>query len=351
MRKEISKAVKERLNKISGVINGVPNTVPNEMRTTFNFKGRKSPLIAEKIIECICSDEDVLYDPFMGSGSFVYAAMGNVKKIYATELDNYTFNAVNALMCKVDMLKLEEIYQKVRTTAYNDIMVLYETSCCGKINYINKLLFDPDEGENGLYSPLPNREIVDGKNIKLVRKCPICGEKAKKFDDSDYQKLSIVEQISAKRFPKSKYIANSRINITSSTGADNYDRIFTHRNQVALLILQDAINEQEESPERDVLEQVLVASISLARIAMYGSSTDILYHVVGHGAQDMNVWMLFEDKYNSFCKFKTVYKTKQIGTTSSEVIIFNKDYADFIDENKNLKVDVIYTDFPYTCLL
>ena len=348
MRKEISKAVKERLNKISEVINGVPNTVPNEMRTTFNFKGRKSPLIAEKIIECICSDEDVLYDPFMGSGSFVYAAMGNVKKIYATELDNYTFNAVNALMCKVDMLKLEEIYQKVRTTAYNDIMVLYETSCCGKINYINKLLFDPDEGENGLYSPLPNREIVDGKNIKLVRKCPICGEKAKKFDDSDYQKLSIVEQISVKRFPKSKYIANSRINITSSTGADNYDRIFTHRNQVALLILQDAINEQEESPERDVLEQVLVASISLARIAMYGSSTDILYHVVGHGAQDMNVWMLFEDKYNSFCKFKTVYKTKQIGTTSSKVIIFNKDYADFIDENKNLKVDVIYTDFPYT---
>ena len=348
MRKEISKAVKERLNKISEVINGVPNTVPNEMRTTFNFKGRKSPLIAEKIIECICSDEDVLYDPFMGSGSFVYAAMGNVKKIYATELDNYTFNAVNALMCKVDMLKLEEIYQKVRTTAYNDIMALYETSCCGKINYINKLLFDPDERENGLYSPLPNREIVDGKNIKLVRKCPICGEKAKKFDDSDYQKLSIVEQISSKRFPKSKYIANSRINITSSTGADNYDRIFTHRNQVALLILQDAINEREESPERDVLEQVLVASISLARIAMYGSSTDILYHVIGHGAQDMNVWMLFEDKYNSFCKFKTVYKTKQIGTTSSEVIIFNKDYADFIDENKNLKVDVIYTDFPYT---
>lgn len=348
MRKEIGKSVKERLDRISDVINGIPNTVPNEMRTTFNFKGRKSPMIAERIIECICSADDVLYDPFMGSGSFVYAAMGNVKKVYATELDNYTFNAVNSLMRSVDMIKLESLYQKVRTLAYNDIMSLYETSCCNKTNYINKLLFDPDEGDTGLYSPLPNREIIDGKNIKLVRKCPICGEKAKKFDDVDYQKLLSVEQISAKNFPKSKYIANSRINITSSTGADNYDRIFTHRNQVALLILQNAINNQEESPERDVLEQVLVASISLARIAMYGSSTDILYHVVGHGAQDMNVWMLFEDKYSSFCKFKKAYKMKQIGTTSSEVIIENKDYADFIDEHEGLKVDVIYTDFPYT---
>ena len=348
MRKEISKAVKARLSRINEVINETPNTVPNEMRTTFNFKGRKSPIIAEKIIKSICTDETVIYDPFMGSGSFVYASMGNVKKIYATELDNYTFNAVNALMCKADMLKLEELYQKVKAIAYNDIMSLYETSCCGEINYISKLLFDPDEGKNGLYFPLPNREILNEKNVKFVRKCPVCGERAKKFDDYDYQKLSDIEKINAERFPKTKYIANSRINITSSTGADNYDRIFTHRNRVALLILQDAVNSQEASQERDILEQVLVASISLARIAMYGSSTDILYHVVGHGAQDMNVWMLFEDKYNSFCKFKKTYHDKQIGITSSEVIILNEDYADFIDKTPNLNVDLIYTDFPYT---
>ena len=154
--------------------------------------------------------------------------------------------------------------------------------------------------------------------------------------------------INTDRFPKNQYIVNSRINITSSTGADKYDRIFTQRNKIALLLLQDAISRLEASEERDVLEQVLVASISLARIAMYGSSTDILYHVVGRGAQDMNVWLLFEDKYKSFCKFKSVYRKKQIGTTQSEVTIINKDYASYIDENPDLRVDLIYTDFPYT---
>ena len=76
MRKQITESVKNRLNSIKMAIEDVPNTVPNEMRTTFNFKGRKSPDIAEKVIESVCDSDDIIYDPFMGSGSFVYAAMG-----------------------------------------------------------------------------------------------------------------------------------------------------------------------------------------------------------------------------------------------------------------------------------
>lgn len=348
MRKQIPEKIKSRLNKIKTAIEDVPNTVPNEMRTTFNFKGRKSPIIAEKVIEAISDSDDVIYDPFMGSGSFVYAAMGKVKKIYATELDNYTFNAVSVLMNKVDMLKLSELFDAVKEDVYEQIMKLYETSCCGSKNYISKVLFDPEEGKEGYFNPSNNREIKDGKNIKLIEKCPVCGGKSKKFDEDDYQKLVSLEKINVERFPRNQYIVNSRINITSSTGADKYDRIFTQRNKIALLTLQDAINKLEPSEEKDVLEQVLVASISLARIAMYGSSTDILYHVVGHGAQDMNVWLLFEEKYKSFCKFKLAYSDKQIGTTDSSVIIANKDYAEYIKENPNLKIDIIYTDFPYT---
>ena len=41
MRKQIPESVKNRLNSIKTAIEDVPNTVPNEMRTTFNFKGRK----------------------------------------------------------------------------------------------------------------------------------------------------------------------------------------------------------------------------------------------------------------------------------------------------------------------
>ena len=164
MKKQIPESIKDRLDRIKTAIEDTPNTVPNEMRTTFNFKGRKSPDIAEKVIQTVCNPNDVVYDPFMGSGSFVYAAMGNVKKIYATELDNYTFNAVSVLMNKVDMLKLDDLFKKVKTDIYEEIMTLYETSCCGCKNYISKILFDPVEGKEGYFSPTPNREISNGKN-------------------------------------------------------------------------------------------------------------------------------------------------------------------------------------------
>ena len=100
----------------------------------------------------------------------MYAAMGKVKKIYATELDNYTFNAVAVLMNRVDMLKLEELFNIVKSNVYEQIMALYETSCCGCKNYISKVLFDPEEGKEGYFNPSSNREIIDGKNIKLVEK-------------------------------------------------------------------------------------------------------------------------------------------------------------------------------------
>lgn len=88
---------------------------------------------------------------------------------------------------------------------------LYETSCCGCKNYIHKVLFDPEEGKEGYFNPSSNREIVDGKNIKLVDKCPICGEKGKKFDEEDYKKLISLDKVNVDRFPQKQYIVNSRI--------------------------------------------------------------------------------------------------------------------------------------------
>ena len=372
MSKKIPTEIMNKLNKIKTAISDIGNTVPEDMSSTFNFKGRKSPDIAGAVLRGLCKPGDILYDPFMGSGSFVNAAVGIADKIIATELDNYTYSAVCALMENCDMNKLDLMFEEIENAVRKDIMGLYRTECCGKPNYIRKLLFDPAEGKDGFYNPSPNREIKEGRNIKLVKKCPECGKKAKPFDDNDYKKINSLADTDVSHFPHSRYIENSRINITKDTGADFYDRIFTRRSKLALLILQDKINSLDPCPERDVLEQALTASLSLARTAMYGSSTDILYHVVGHGAQEMNVWLLFEKKYNNFRMYKMLYNRDQSAAAprkisnfpgfgfvhnkgdneaaSSEVHIYNGDYADFIDapENKDLKVNIIYTDPPYT---
>ncbi len=348
MKKEITYENKEKIQKLVAAIDGVENSVPFLLKTVFNFKGRKSPVIAQKIIEAITGENDIVFDPFMGSGSFVIAAAKANRKIVATELDNYTYFAVYTLLTKVDNEKLNFLFNKIEKAVKPTIMELYETSCCGVKNYIEKLYFDPQNNE--FYSPRPNREFSDGKNIKLISFCPICGSKSKAFELFDEIKINSFTEQDVIDFPKDKYIENSRINITKSTGANYYNRIFTKRNQKALLLIQKAILEQEPSLERDVIEQALVSTLSLARISMYGSSTDILYHVVPFGAQEMNVWQLFELKFNSFVNFKKAYANILLTDCKEEgkYYIQNKSYQDFCSEELAEKYNLIYTDFPYT---
>lgn len=348
MKKPLDPSVQEKLNRIPDALDGVPNTVPGSLSSAFNFKGRKSPEIAEKVLETVCGPEDVLLEPFLGGGSFLLAALGKVKAVYASELDNYTFFAVKTLFTRLNRAKLKRLFQAVKEDCEADIQALYETRCCGQVNYIDKILFDPARGKDGYFHPRENRELREGRNVKLQKRCPVCGRKAKAFDQGDWDRLKQLETLDVSRFPTVRYLVNSRINITASTGADRYDRIFTHRNKAALLLLQDAILRLEPCLERDALELSLTAALSLARVAMYGSSTDILYHVLLEKAQDMNVWTLFEKKYRCLLLFKKNYAARQLRPGGPEAILANQDYGDFLDQQPGFQADVVYTDFPYT---
>lgn len=349
MKKEITRENKEKIQKLLSATEGAKNNVPFKLKTVFNFKGRKSPKIAQKIIEAITDEDDIIFDPFMGSGSFVIAAAKANRKIVATEIDNYTYSAVYAMLVRVDLKKLNKLFNKIEESVKLPVMNLYETYCCKVKNYIEKLYFDPKNNE--FYSPRPNREFSDNKNIKLISPCPICKNKYKVFEKFDETKVNSVSKDDVADFPKDAYIENSRINITKSAGANRYDRIFTKRNQKAMLMIQKEILKHKPCIERDVIEQALVSALSLARISMYGSSTDILYHVVPFGAQEMNVWTIFEAKFNSFVSFKKEYADIlfEKGEKDKKYCIFNESYQDFCSE-KLLKetYDLIYTDFPYT---
>lgn len=348
MRKKIKTS--KTIEKITDILNDTPNIVPRTIKETYTFKGRKSPEIMEKILSAITKENDYILDPFLGSGMTIIATQKIKRRLLGIELDNYTYFVNKVLFERIDKILLDKYFNEIETKVKNQILSLYETQCCGKKNFIKKVLFDPQNGKDGYYSPLPNREIIDGKNVKLMYTCPICQNNSKRFDDFDWGKLEQISKINIKNFPNDKYLVNSRINITESTGAHRYGAIFTNRNKIALLIIQDAISQLPESREKDFLQHVLVAALSLSRVAMYGSSTDILYHVVNKKAQDMNVWELFCSKYRKFCQFQTEYKYALTdnfsdGTTYS---IVNDDYYNYLNNHQNLIFDAILTDFPYT---
>ena len=321
--------------------------VPNEFKKTLNFQGKKSHLVAEKIITSLTNTTDVIYDPFFGSGAFIIAASNSNRKIVGTELDNYTFNSFIMLLTNIDFKKLSLLFDKIQDNCKDKIMELYLTKCCNVSNYISKLHFDPLTKE--YFNPQTHRDIKNGCNIKLVYKCPICQRKDKKFDEFDNKQLLKVETLCTKNFPNHKLIENSRINITAATGANRYDTNFSNRNKYALLLLQEEISKIQDCNEKKVLQFALVYSLALSKISMYGSGTDNLYHVIQYKAQDMNVWMLFEEKLKNIIKYKKRYSTVQKDdfSNTSSISLFNCDYKKYLNEHNSI-FDMIYTDPPYT---
>lgn len=345
---------KNNITKALQGIDGIDNKIPVIQTHTYNFKGRKSSDIASELISRLTPTDGIVCDPFAGANSFGIAAATAKRHFIGSELDNYTFSVNKALFTKCNFDKLNNFFSQIKAKCMRPIMELYATKCCGEKNYISKLHFDP-EGINGFdepeyYHPTPHRDISNNKTIILACACPICGSKRKKFEKIDMEKIISINKMDTSRFPKHHLIENSRINITSTHDADLYNRNFSKRAQVALLCLQDAIIDLPESPERDILEHCLVASLTLSRICQYGSGSEYIYQVMRKQAQEKNVWELFNNKVKSFIKFKKQYSALQFSDITDESNILslkNCDYRVLLSNHKNF-FDIIYTDPPYT---
>lgn len=347
MSNRIARKEAELINKrILNAIGNTKNNVPNILKKSFYFKGRKSVDIAEKIIRTLTTQDSLILDPFLGGGSFLLSALNANRYIDAIELDNYTYFALEMQFRTYKKDRLIHYFQNIKKSIKFNILNLYRTKCCGKDNYISKLFFDPENSE--YFSPLKNRDNKKG-NVHLLEVCKICGKKYKYFDELDLQVLQESERLDISNFPQARMLENSRINITATKGADYYPRRFTPRNQFALLKIQEEITKLPETIEKQMLQHILVTTLARAKIAMYGSGTDNLYHVIMNNAQEENVWGLFETKFVEFVKFKEEYAEYLVDDIANNKK-FSLKHGDYYQNLRsvNEKYDLIYTDFPYT---
>ena len=124
MKKTISQVNKQRIDDLVIALNGIENKIPYILKTVFNFKGRKSPEIAEIAIKKLTEKDDIIYDPFMGSAMFNIASVNAGRKIVSTEIDNYTYYAVYSLLAKIDTEKFNDMLNTLEASVKHEVMEL-----------------------------------------------------------------------------------------------------------------------------------------------------------------------------------------------------------------------------------
>ena len=77
----------------------VKNIVPRFISETYTFKGRKCPAIIERIISVLTNENDLILDPFMGSGTTVVAAKQNNRKGIGIDIEyDYCLLAMDRIL-------------------------------------------------------------------------------------------------------------------------------------------------------------------------------------------------------------------------------------------------------------
>lgn len=315
----------------------------------FPYVGRKDRRKAEVIIGVLTNENDIICDPFSGSGIFTYAATNNNRQILANEWEPYA-NRISSAPWRLPPAEgLNDAFSMLCNSIGEQINLLYWTRCpCGHDHTFYSLFFDRD--------PLRYRDVTpherlgpNGETINYRRDfaCPICGRTDKFFDDEDQNKIEEINFIPDDPFFDFELIENSRINLNHDFLI--YRNLFPKRSRIALKILWNGIRDLECGVyEKLFLEDVFLSILPQAKYKDYRSKSQDL-HCPPVMLREVNLFYAFQNQYRIRDQSLRAYAFHQeIAQNQFHNPINCLDFRTFYSDLEANSVDLIITDPPWT---
>ncbi len=327
-----------------------PITDNPQVDQLFPFVGRKDRRKAEVIIRTLTEKSDqIVVDPFAGSGTFVYASYNEDRTILANEWEPYTNLMANSPWKMPDRSLIEQAMSSLSGSIKKDFDHLYRTICiCGHIHVLDSLFFDRSPlAYNGI---TPHERL--GPNAETIAyrrkyKCPKCKRENKSFQPSDLKHIKDLSKIKLKKKYQNifdqKLIENSRINL--SKDFTEYGKLFPYRSQLALSFLWEAIEALKYSPNTtSFLKTCFLSILPQAKYKDYRSKSQDL-HCPTVQLREVNIWYRFVDSVEKRLSGISDFNFSSYG---KQTPIKCLDYRDFLKGIKSETVALVLTDPPWT---
>ena len=336
----------------------VPPRTHTSMYLMHKYWARKPHNVVGEYIDYYSKREDVVLDPFCGSGVTAIEALRRRRKVVATDLDPMSTFVTLSTITSVNLKEFEKAFGKIKGRLEEKIDSLYETICprCG--------------------AHVPAEAFVWKNDTPIeIRLSCRCSKKAlwKKPTRFDLKRLKEVEnQKIPFWYPKTELVWNTRINVNKG---EKVSDLFTKRNLQALSMIFHEVETVENPDVRELLKFTFSSTLGQASKMVFvirkrgrargkvkkskpevGSWATRGYWVPPEFFE-INAWNCFEQRYHK------VYRGKEESNTEIPKVERAKTFGelmngkDFLIETFDVlelsklipdeTIDYVFTDPPY----
>ncbi|EOL13302.1 DNA methyltransferase [Enterococcus faecalis] len=332
------------LIELKNEIKSLTPTSKNPVYNTHLYWSQKSFNVIDSLISHLSSENDIVFDPFMGSGVTVLEAVqGNMNRIgIGCDVNEMSKFITSNILTDIPHSDLNQLFSNLENKL-NDLSHYYETKCdnCGGIGITSKVVFDKPERTTNSFS------------IKAISyTCPNCKKRVKEPDEDDYSKFSTVEN---DRFvPNVQLIQNSKIAVGAS---DRISDIFTPRNFSVLNEIVEYIQATDRDEDRNVLNYLLMSMLHLAKITDTHSNSQWPLWIPKSNCVEKNIIDLLRRRIKNlvqakkyitqhYAKGKLASNYSELNANDALVLTKGSQYITN-DDIPDDSVSLIITDPPY----
>jgi len=340
-----------RNNKILPLIKKI-----NRISAKVDFKlhiwwAKKPNNIISLLIKELSNENEIVLDPFIGSGITLHEALKLNRKcialdvsklaIFITRTTNFNYN--KSIYLELFNKVLDNLLSKRWGNEKYKITDLYLTKCpiCGKKSEILYVVYD---NNTPIWLRLNCNHNGKIENIKK-----------KKLDNEDFILIKKINEFNIPYWiPNNEFFRNSRINIKDNIKIES---LFTKRNLIILSIINNEISKLKECPEKWLI-YLTFSSILRKTSKLIGikGGLSIGYWIPKKGRKENNPIIQFIKVKNKIIKnwdyFKEIDKVELASNfnellNNKNALIKNVPIQNLSKNIPNNSIDLVITDPPY----
>ena len=325
------------------------------------YWARKPHNVVAEYIMHYTKKEDIILDPFCGSGVTIIEALRSGRKAIGIDLDPMAIFITRCTGMPINLEILEEEFVRIKQNAKPKIYDLFKTECpaCGMKRIITHVVWkregkDPQTPEKPIEIWYECEKCARNNRSKILKKAP---------EKEDFKLLNEIQKQNIPFwYPEKELIWNSRVNVWKG---EKVSDLFTKRALIGLSIILNEIEKIENDNIRDILKFTFTSSVVQAsKMIPYqggfrtgGASWKVRGYWIPQKHFEINAWNCFENRFKKILRGKQK-SNKHVGNIWEE----GENFQDLHDsrnvllslqsalELKNIpsnSIDYVFTDPPY----